>query len=334
VDVLVTGAGGRIGTHLTRRLIAGGHSVRALMVADDPRLEAVRALGAEIVVGDLLEPESLARAADGVDAVCHLAAAMTLHGSTDTALVDVNLRGTFNLLDAVRRVAPALHRFVYVSSDAVYWRGAGAAEYLPVDESHPLLGGSVYGATKVGAEQLCRAFLATYGIPCTIMRPTATAEPAELVDRSGAFARRWFLPVAAEWYRGLPSLTDVQASVAAALAPYDDGTDRLYVLVAPDGTSSTTMLTAAADAAAGLAAMIEPAVAVGEAFNIGPAAPHAERDLVEHLGRHLGLEVVAVPHASARPSWYVSSEKATRLLGYAPRTDAFTMVDDAVGALR
>jgi UDP-glucose 4-epimerase len=334
VDVLVTGAGGRIGSHLTRRLLAGGHRVRALTVAGDPRLEAVRELGADVVVGDLLAPDSLVDATAGVDAVCHLAAAMTLHGSPDALLVDVNLRGTFNLLDAVRRTAPGVHRFVYVSSDAVYWRGLGAAEYLPVDETHPLLGGSVYGATKVGAEQLCRAFTATYGIPCTIMRPTATADPAELVDRSGAFARRWFLPVALDWYRRRPSLTALEESVVSALAPYDDGTERLYVLVAPDGASSTTMLTAAEDAAAGLASMIEPPQAVGEAFNIGPAAPHVERDLVEHLGRRLGLEVVEVPHPAARASWYVSSAKAERMLGYAPRIDAFAMVDAAVGVLR
>jgi nucleoside-diphosphate-sugar epimerase len=334
VDVLVTGAGGRIGTHLTRRLLGSGHRVRALTVTGDPRLEAVRDLGADVVVGNLLSPETLTAETDGVDAVCHLAAAMTLHGSSDALLVDVNLRGTFNLLDSVRRTAPGLHRFVYVSSDAVYWRGLGAAEYLPVDESHPLLGGSVYGATKVGAEQLCRAFTATYGVPCTIMRPTATADPTELVDRSGAFARRWFLPVALDWYRRRSSLTAVEASVAAELAPYDDGIERLYVLVAPDGTSSTTMLTAAEDAAAGLAAMIEPVEAVGEAFNIGPAAPHVDRDLVGHLGRRLGLEVVEVRHPAARPSWYVSSAKATRLLGYAPRIDAFAMVDAAVGALR
>jgi nucleoside-diphosphate-sugar epimerase len=304
------------------------------MVAGDPRAEAVVDLGAHVVAGDLLAPESLDEATRGVDAVCHLAAAMTLHGSSDALLVDVNLRGTFNLLDAVRRTAPDVHRVVYVSSDAVYWKGLGAAEYLPVDESHPLLGGSVYGATKVGAEQLCRAFAATYGIPCTIMRPTATADPAELVDRTGAFARRWFLPVALDWYRRRPSPTAAEASVAAALAPYDDGTERLYVLVAPDGTSATTMLTAAEDAAAGLAAMIEPVAAAGEAFNIGPAAPHVERDLVEHLGHRLGLEVVEVRHPSARPSWYVSSAKATRLLGYTPTIDAFAMVDAATGVLR
>jgi nucleoside-diphosphate-sugar epimerase len=80
--------------------------------------------------------------------------------------------------------------------------------------------------------------------------------------------------------------------------------------------------------------MIEPAAAAGEAFNIGPATPHVERDLVEHLGRRLGLEVVEVRHASARPSWHVSSAKATRLLGYIPTIDAFAMVDAATGVRR
>jgi UDP-glucose 4-epimerase len=333
VDVLVTGAGGRIGTHLTRRLLARGARVRALAEPGDPRAEALRELGAEVVAGDLTDAASLRTATSEVDAVCHLAAALTLHGSSDERLVDVNLRGTFNLLDAVRRNAPRIHRFVYVSSDAVYWRGLGEAEYLPVDELHPLHGGSVYGATKVGAEQLCRAFAATYGVPVAIMRPTATADPAELVDRSGAFARRWYVRSALAWYAAKPTLTASEASLVAALDRLDDGTDRMFVLVAPDGTSSMSMLTAAEDAAAGLAAMIEPPEAVGEAFNIGPADPHVERDLIHHLGDRLGLEVVDIPHPSTRPSWYVSSAKATKLLGYAPTTDAFAMAD-AAGALR
>jgi UDP-glucose 4-epimerase len=333
VDVLVTGAGGRIGTHLTRRLLGQGHRVRALTQPDDPRARALRDLGAEVVVGDLLDAPSLAAATADIDAVCHLAAALTLHGSSDERLVEVNVRGTFNLLDAVRRNASGVHRFVYVSSDAVYWRGAGEAEYLPVDELHPLHGGSVYGATKVGAEQLCRAFMATYGIPVAIMRPTATADPVELVDRSGAFARRWYLRSALDWYAAKPTLTATEASLVAALGRHDDGTDRMFVLVAPDGTSSLTMLTAAEDAAAGLAAMLESPDAVGEAFNIGPADPHVERDLIHRLGDRLGLEVVDIAHAATRPSWYVSSAKATKLLGYVPTLDAFAMAD-AAGALR
>ena len=106
MDVLVTGAGGRIGTHLTRRLLARGHRVRALALPEDPRLAALHDLGAEVILGNLPDPASLDAATADVDAVCHLAAALTLHGSTDTTLVDVNLRGTFNLLDSVRRSAP------------------------------------------------------------------------------------------------------------------------------------------------------------------------------------------------------------------------------------
>jgi nucleoside-diphosphate-sugar epimerase len=76
--------------------------------------------------------------------------------------------------------------------------------------------------------------------------------------------------------------------------------------------------------------MIEPAEAVGEAFNIGPAQTHADRDFVEYLGKRLDLEVVEIRSPAVRPSWKVSSAKATALLGYRPTRSVFEMVDEAV----
>jgi nucleoside-diphosphate-sugar epimerase len=99
----------------------------------------------------------------------------------------------------------------------------------------------------------------------------------------------------------------------------------------PDGVASLTMLTDARDVAAGMAAMIEPAEAVGEAFNIGPEAPHSDRELVGELGKRLGLDVVEIPSELVRPSWYVSSAKARGVLGYRPRYTVFDMIAEATG---
>lgn len=332
MDILITGAGGRIGSELAALLADDGHQLRVLGLAGDPALSGLStSVGARAFEGDITHPAGLVDAVSGVDAICHLAAALTTHDADDDTFVDVNLKGTYNLLASARRHAPGIRRFVYTSSDAVYWPAmANRPLYLPVDESHPLLAGSVYGATKVGAEALCRAFHRSYGIPYAVMRPTATVAPVELVDANTPFGRRWFLRAAIARMEGSGSGSDVDLELLEKLRAVDDGTEKLFVLTDPDGVSSLTMLTHPRDVARGMRAMIDSPEAIGEAFNIGPEGPHTERELVAELGRRLSLEVVEILHSGVRPSWYVSSAKARGVLGYRPEYSVFDLVDLAL----
>jgi len=331
MDVLITGAGGRIGSELARILVSEGHRVRALCLPGDPATAQLHSdIGVDVFEGDLLERESLVPAVENVDAICHLAAALTTHDVGDDAFVSTNVVGTYNLLAAAKQGSSVIDRFVYTSSDAVYWPSIGQPpQYLPIDEAHPLIAGSVYGASKIGAEAMCRAFSQTYGIPFVVMRPTATASPPELIDPSSPFGRRWFLSSARSWmetHQRSPS----QDRLLSKLREFDDGNERLLLLTDESGTASLTMITDARDVAQGMRAMLSRPEAQGEAFNIGPASPHSDRQLVDWLADNLNLPVVEIAYEAVRPSWYVSSAKARGVLDYRPQFTVFDMLTEAL----
>src|SRR4051794_35615268 len=172
-----------MGAHLTRLLVEKGHQVRAYVLPDDPNNQAIEGPGVEIVPGRLEDAAAVTTAVDGVDAIVALGGALTSRLATDQQFFDVNLGGTFNLLQAARHRAPGLMRFIYASSDAGYWAPATAsAPFLPIDETQARQPGTIYGATKYGAEEMCLTFWRAYGIPATIIRPTATADAWELIE--------------------------------------------------------------------------------------------------------------------------------------------------------
>jgi nucleoside-diphosphate-sugar epimerase len=332
--VLVTGAAGRIGRHVTRRLLASGREVRALVLPDDPGRAWLDAQdGVTCVVGRLEDQASLRPAVEGVHAVIHLAAALTSRGGIDDEFFAANAGGTYHLLAAIRDARVTLARFVVISSDAVYWGGAGPA-YSPVDEAHPRVPATVYGATKVAAEELALTFGRAYGLPVTIIRPTATADADELIDLDGVFGSRMSVSAAIrriETHRA-PGAADL--AQLAALRTIDDGTPRLFVTADAAGRTAISTLNDARDAADGIVLALDSPLAVGEAFNIGPAAPYAEAELVDHLGLRLGLPVSTIQVDGARPSWIVGSAKARAVLGYQPSRTVFDMVDEAIEARR
>lgn len=180
--VLVTGAGGFIGSHLTEALIKDGVSTRALvhynsanswgwLDALSPDLKA----NVDVVAGDIRDAAGLKQAMTGCDTVLHLAALISIPYSYDypQSYVDTNVSGTLNVLQAARDLD--VERIVVTSTSEVY----GTAQNVPITEDHRLHPQSPYAASKVGADQLALSFHRSYGLPVAVMRPFNTFGPRQ-----------------------------------------------------------------------------------------------------------------------------------------------------------
>ncbi len=184
--VLVTGADGFIGSHVVERLLAEGASVRAFCLytsngtlgwLDESAAfaAAVESGQAEVVLGDIRDPEHVSSTVEGVDAVLHLAALIAIPFSyvAPRSYVETNVIGTLNVLEAVRRHGTP--RMVNTSTSEVY----GTPEEVPITEAHPLRGQSPYSATKIGADKMCESYALSFETPVMTLRPFNTYGPRQ-----------------------------------------------------------------------------------------------------------------------------------------------------------
>ncbi|SRR6266545_4216520 len=180
--VLVTGAGGFIGSHLFERLIRDGARVRAFVrynsrasigaLAD---VDARTRDEAELMFGDIRDAETIARAARGVSVIFHLAAQIAIPYSyfAPKDVFETNVLGTLNVLEAGRRAG--VRRIVHTSTSEVF----GTAQYAPIDERHPMQGQSPYSASKIGADRVAESFFRSFACPVVTVRPFNTYGPRQ-----------------------------------------------------------------------------------------------------------------------------------------------------------
>ncbi len=177
--VLVTGAGGFIGSHLVELLVAEGAQVRAFVHynsrGDTAHLEGLDLPDVEIVSGEIQDPFSVRAAVDGCSMVFHLAALIGIPYSyvAPQSYVATNITGTLNVLEAARNAG--VERLVHTSTSETY----GTARYTPIDEAHPLQGQSPYSASKIGADKLAESYWRSFGLPVTTLRPFNTFGPRQ-----------------------------------------------------------------------------------------------------------------------------------------------------------
>lgn len=180
--ILVTGADGFIGSHLTEALVRAGHDVRAMVLYNSfnswgwlDRCQADVKGKFEVFAGDIRDPNGVRTAMKGCDAVLHLAALIAIpysYHSPDT-YVDTNIKGTLNVVQAARD--SGVGKVIHTSTSEVY----GTAQFVPITEQHPLEGQSPYSASKIGADQLAMSFYRSFGTPVGIIRPFNTYGPRQ-----------------------------------------------------------------------------------------------------------------------------------------------------------
>lgn len=180
--ILVTGADGFIGSHLTEALVRSGHNVRAFVLynsfnswgwLDQAESEVRKSL--DVFAGDIRDPHGVRTAMQGCNVVLHLAALIAIpysYHSPDT-YVDTNVKGTLNIVQAARELG--VSKVVHTSTSEVY----GTARFVPITEEHPLQGQSPYSASKIGSDQIAMSFYSSFGTPVSVIRPFNTYGPRQ-----------------------------------------------------------------------------------------------------------------------------------------------------------
>jgi dTDP-glucose 4,6-dehydratase len=180
--VLVTGADGFIGSHLTEHLLTIGADVRAFVYYNSfnswgwlDHADANVKRSIEVFAGDVRDPNGVRKAMQGCDVVMHLAALIAIPYSyhSPDAYVDTNIKGTLNILQAARDLG--VQRVIHTSTSEVY----GTAQFVPITELHPLNAQSPYAATKIAADQLALSFHVSFGLPVVVVRPFNTYGPRQ-----------------------------------------------------------------------------------------------------------------------------------------------------------
>lgn len=260
--VLVTGADGFIGSHLAERLIVLGYEVVALSMYRPEgtcgwldHIEPAALGSMRVVSGDVRDPQSMLALTEGCDAVLHLAALIGIPYSyvSPDSYVQTNVVGTLNMLQASR--ACGVERYVQTSTSEVY----GTAEYVPIDEVHPLKAQSPYAATKIASDQLALSFHRTFDLPAVVLRPFNTYGPRQ--------STRAIIPT-------------IVSQVAAGKRDISLGS-----------VSPTRDLTYVADTVSGFVAALETPDVEGCTFNLGTGYEISVADLALTIAEVMGVEI-------------------------------------------
>lgn len=259
-QILITGAGGFIGSHLVEACVKRGFKVRAFVRYNGRNswgwLESSSVLkNIDVVAGDIRDYDSVHAAMEGCAAVFHLAALIGIPYSyiSPLAYLKTNVEGTYNVLQSAKELG--VKNIVVTSTSETY----GTAQYVPIDEKHPIVGQSPYAASKAAADQLAVSYYRSFGLPVKILRPFNTYGPRQ----------------------------SARAIIPTIIAQINSGTDGLKL----GNLSPTRDFTFVTDTAEGFLALADAKNFYGEAVNIGSGVEISIRELVKLIATLMKVKV-------------------------------------------
>lgn len=262
-NILVTGAAGFIGSHLAELLVRKGYSVKAFVRYNSKNnwgwLEESEIKNEiEVVTGDIRDYDSVNNAMKGVDTVFHLAALIGIPYSyvSPLAYIKTNIEGTYNILQSAKTLG--LDNVLITSTSETY----GTAQYVPIDEIHPLVGQSPYSASKIAADQIALSYYRSFNLPVKVVRPFNTYGPRQ--------SARAFIPTVISQV-----LSGIKEVKLGSLTPTRD-------------------LTFVKDTARGFFEIAKSQKTVGEITNIGMKEEISMANLVKLISRIIGKEIKIV----------------------------------------
>jgi dihydroflavonol-4-reductase len=245
VRALATGATGFTGGHLARTLAASGDAVSALVRAEGPSTTALTQAGVRLVVGDLCDPASLAKATDGADVVYHIAALYRQAGLATDVYRAVNATAVRELVEAAAR--GGVKRVVHCSTVGVH----GDVEHPPANEDAPLKPGDVYQETKLEGERLAREAATKTGVEVTIARPSGIYGPGDrrlLRLFRGVARKRWVTLGSGEIYYHLTFIDDLVEGFRVC-GVHPAAANRTYILAGGEVTTLNELVALVAEGA-------------------------------------------------------------------------------------
>ena len=296
-SVLVTGAGGFIGSHLTEHLVELGANVNAfarynsrndwglLELLPKEKLDEI-----EVIMGDLKDADAIRHAAKGVDIIFHLGSLIAIPYSYihPRETIETNILGALNVLTAAKE--SRIEKLVHTSTSEVY----GTAQYVPIDENHPLQGQSPYSASKIGADKIAESFFRSFDLPVAIIRPFNTYGPRQ--------SARAVIPTI---------ITQALTKEKIFLGSLHPTRDYTYVK----------------DVVKAFIKVAESPKSIGEVINVGSNFEISIGDLANKIFPLVGKNVEIIsdsvrvrPQDSEVERLWCDNTKAKRLLGWEPKT--------------